>query len=419
MSTMNKFMISNWCGIPRKFVRHADGTLAVDRIREALDVGINLLAAYDYGYETNCEFLAACEKLGMRVTLSDERIDRAIHDAENRRALLTDVVRDYASYPALLGYHIFDEPNSGAFNTLGEIRAILSELDPAHESYFNLFPNYASLEMLGNPTYYDHLAQFIEVVKPGILSYDHYHFIKGNEQDRPDIEDEREQQIYAAAFQSVSRPGFFDNIEDALAISRKTDTPFMIIILVVEHGPYRNPTEAEIRWEVYNSLCYGIKRLSYFTYWTPGVDTDEGDAFWHWQNGMINKDGTRNAHYDEIAGINRELQAIGNILLPYAVRDVFHFGAEPDTKVRYWPGSFGDVTAMAADLATVAFYDGGYVLLANKNYTAATTVTFSVKEGARVRVYDKTSGVWQTATAETDGYTVTLAAGDGMLICID
>ncbi len=420
MLTPSQFLITNWCGVPHKFIRHADGTLAIDRFEEAREAGINLIAAYDYGYATNCEVLAACEKIGMKVTLEDGRIAQAIHDAAHRRELLAAVVRDYSAYPALLGYHITDEPNSGAFEALGEIRAILAELDPAHEAYYNLYPNYASAEMLGNPTYYEHLAQFIEVVKPEILSYDHYHFCKVDAPaEKHDIDDDRERRIYEAATLKMDRPGFFDNIEDALAISQKTDTPFMIIILVVEHGCYRKLTEAEIRWEVFNSLCYGVKRISYFTYWTPGVDRDEGDAVWHWQNGMINKDGSRNEHFYDVARINRELAAIGDILLPFDVREVFHFGSEPDGKVRYWPGACGDITAMQADRATVGMYDGGYVLLANKNFEAETTVTFSVTADKRVMHFDKQTGLWQPLTAANGTYTLTLAAGDGELVRMD
>ncbi len=420
MLTPNKFLISNWCGVPHKFVRNEDGSIATHRFEEALEAGINLIAAYDYGYKTNCEVLAACEKIGMKVTLEDGRIHKALHDAEHRRELLADVVRDYSAYPALQGYHIVDEPNSGAFPALAEIREILSELDPAHEAYINLFPNYASLEMLGNPSYYDHLEQFVEMVKPEILSYDHYHFCKVEApKEQKEITDDRERQIYEAAYMNVNRPGFFDNIEDALAVSKKTGTPFMIIILVVEHGCYRNLTEAEIRFEVFNSLAYGVKRISYFTYWTPGVDYDEGDDLWHWQNGMINKDGTRNQHYYDVARINRELTAVGNILLPYNVKDVFHFGKEPDGKVRYWSGAYGDITEMSADRATVSFFEGGYVLVANKDYEHAATVTFTVAEGKRVMLYDKVGGLWLTPAVEQNTCTVAIAAGDGLLVRID
>ncbi|MGN1446007.1 MAG: hypothetical protein ACI4WV_06900, partial [Eubacteriales bacterium] len=229
---MDRFTITHWCGVPHKFIRHPDGTLATERFQEMMDAGINLMAAYDYGYETNCEMLAACEKLGLKVTLSDGRISRAIGDGAHCQELLEAVVRDYAGYPALMGYHIVDEPNSGAFPALADIREILHRLDPAHEAYINLFPNYASPEMLGNPTYYDHVAQFAKEVRPEIISYDHYHFIKGEPMERQEIADQRENQIYEAAFRKVERPGFFDNIQDVREVSLTADIPFMVIILV-------------------------------------------------------------------------------------------------------------------------------------------------------------------------------------------
>ena len=36
MADLKKFIITNWCGVPHKFIRHADGTLAVDRFEESV-----------------------------------------------------------------------------------------------------------------------------------------------------------------------------------------------------------------------------------------------------------------------------------------------------------------------------------------------------------------------------------------------
>ena len=420
MSDNKKFMITNWCGIPKKFIRHADGALAVDRLEEMKASGINLISTYDYGYKTNCEMLAACHKLGLRVTLSDDRVEKAARCATTaeRRKLLTAVVRDYAAYPALYGYHVVDEPNSGAFPALAEVREILAELDPVHEAYYNLFPNYASLEMLGNPSYYDHVAQFLADVKPEILSYDHYHFIKGAPMEQVELSDRREQQIYEAAFSKVERAGFFDNIEDVRNACKEAETPFMVIILVVEHGPYRNLTEAELRWEVFQSVVYGSKRISYFTYWCPGVDRDEGEDFWHWKHAMITKEGERTHHYYMIQKINAELQLVGDVLLDRESTAVFHFGNVPDGKVTYWQGSYGDVTAMDAANMTVGFFEDGLLLLANKDYDNAMPVSFAVTEGKVVQKLNKQSGIWEVLAPTDGGYALTLAAGDGELLRI-
>ncbi len=420
MADNKRFMITNWCGIPHKFIRHTDGSLAVDRLEEMKASGINLIAAYDYGFETNCEMLAACHKLGLRVTLCDRRIDKAVRCAttEERRELLAAVVRDYAGYPALHGYHIVDEPNSGAFPVLAEIREILTALDPVHEAYYNLFPNYASLEMLGNPTYYDHVDEFIKQVQPEILSYDHYHFCKGAPIEQVEITDDREKQIYEAAFSKIERAGFFDNIVDVRTACQSHGVPFMVIILLTEHGPYRNLTEAEIRWEVYQSLVYGSKRISYFTYWCPGVDRDEGDDMWHWQNAMITRDGKRTPHYDMVQSINKELQLVGDVLLDRKSLAVFHFGRVPDKRVTYWQGSFGDVTSMDAASITAGFFEGNVMLLASKDYELRQPVTFTVTEGKAVQKLNRQSGIWELLTPTDGTYTLTLAAGDGALLRI-
>lgn len=428
MAEMNQFMITHWCGVPHKFIRHEDGSPAVERFAEMKEAGLNLVECYDYGYETMCQVLAACEKLGLRVTIRDNRIFAALNDQltyEERRAILEPVVRDYAGYPALLGYHIGDEPNSQAFRKLGEVFEILKTLDPAHESYVNLFPNYATPDMLGNPTYYDHLAQYAADVKPEIISYDHYSFCKEVRQEDAHTEglDQRDAQILQAAYRIVDRPGFFDNIEDCRAVSVKSGIPFMVIVLVTEHGPYRDVTEAELRWEVFQSLCYGASRISYFTYWTPGVDREEGDSVMHWKGGLIAKDGSRTHHYDMVQKVNKDLQILGNILLNHRSEAVYHIGNEPDGKVTYWPGHHGDITSLEAAKLTVGCFDRGYTLLANKDYTNAQKVTFGVTEGKRVMAFCTKCGLWKPMTVDADGengtYAVEIAAGDALLIRVD
>ncbi len=427
MAEMNKFMITHWCGVPHKFIRHEDGSLAVERFEEMKEAGLNLIECYDYGYETMCEMLAACEKLGLRVTIRDDRIFKALGGEltyEERREILAPVVHDYAGYPALLGYHIGDEPNSSAFPRLAEVVAILKELDPGHESYINLLPNYAAPDNWGNPTYYDHLDQYAAVVKPEIVSYDHYRFCKTGWPDieKPDtegIEDARDKQILEDAYRTFERPGFFDNIEDARAVSLKHNIPFMVIFQVTEHGPYRDVTEAELRWQFYQCLCYGASRISYFTYWTPGVDWEELDHVLHWKGGLIAKDGSRTHHYDMAKNVNRDLQSVGNILINHRSEAVYHIGEESDDKITYWPGRHGDITSLNAEKLTVGFFDRGYALIVNKDYANVQAVTFTATEGKCVMIYDIGSGLWKSLTAADGVYTLALAAGDAALIRID
>ena len=414
----DKFMITCWCGIPKRFIRRPDGTLAAERFIEMKDAGINLVPVSGYGVdgydkETVCEALALCEELGLKVQLSDERITRALNEPENRRKLLEEVVRDYSGYPSLLNYYVVDEPKCERFPAVAEVCRILEEIDPVHETYVNILGNRAYEPFWGCKTYDEHVTRFMETVKPGIISYDNYHFKKGaplKDQTAPGV------MFDGVKREKIDLPGFLDNLEEIRAYSRKYSVPFMSIILVLEHVDYRDLSEAELRYEVFTSLCSGVKRLSYFTYWEPYADRDpnwEHIVMLNMRGAMIQREGDRSHHYYEIAKINRELQAIGDVLLPYNVENVFHIGEERDNKLIYWPGSFGDVTAVTASRAELGFYEGGYLLLVNKDYESASVVSLSIKVGKTASHYNKTTGLWEPS----DG-ALTIAAGDGELLRI-
>jgi hypothetical protein len=102
-------------------------------------------------------------------------------DDPARRSRLDELVQRVSGHPALYCYFITDEPKADAFPGLGRLVAYLRERDPAHMAYINLFPTYASNEQLGTSgdqvtAYREHLRQFIDVVRPRLLSYDHYQF---------------------------------------------------------------------------------------------------------------------------------------------------------------------------------------------------------------------------------------------------
>ena len=92
-------------------------------------------------------------------------------------------------HPALYDYYITDEPSATNFAALGKLVAYLRERDPAHLAYINLFPTYASNEQLGTKgdtvtAYREHLRQYVDIVKPGLISYDHYQLaVEGDRQD--------------------------------------------------------------------------------------------------------------------------------------------------------------------------------------------------------------------------------------------
>src|SRR4029079_12074399 len=127
---------------------------------------------------------------------------------------------------------------------------------------------YIPPEHLQAASYDAYVEDFIATVQPRLLSYDFYPF--GHEKDRST---------------------FFANLAAMRGAALRHDLPFMLIVLATPHGPYRDPTEGELAWQVHHALAYGAHGISYFTYWTP-----PGDGQWTFRHGLI-EDGQPTLHY--------------------------------------------------------------------------------------------------------------------------
>src|SRR5262249_49725941 len=153
--------------------------------------------------------------------------------------------------PALYGYYLDDEPAQKAFPKLGAINQHLLKKDPDHPPYACLFPNYCPAHRLGSRDYDDHVTNFIETVRPALLSWDHY-----------------------ALKRDGLRSTYFANLELVRNKCLKANVPYAQTILSVPHFTYRDPNEADMRWQVYTSLCYGCKGILYYLYWGYGEYSD-------------------------------------------------------------------------------------------------------------------------------------------------
>src|SRR4051812_991419 len=226
------YPISYWCGPPPQFT-------TIERYREIKEAGFTIVFPPCGGATAalNHTILGFCKELGLRAFVQDPRMPLAIGSDAKAKAAIDAIVKEYADEPALAGYFITDEPGAGAFPGLGEVVAALGERDPKHVAFINLLPNYATPEQLGAPTYDQHVRRFIEQVKPPLVSYDHYTFAAGNAE------------------------SFYQQIKTVRSITLEQKLPFWNIVLSVQHGPYRNLTEPELRWQAMNTLCFGGKGL--------------------------------------------------------------------------------------------------------------------------------------------------------------
>jgi hypothetical protein len=282
-----ELIISYWGGPPA-------AESSVERYREIADCGFNVAMppADATDLTTNLRILDACRAVGLKAIILDTRMPLAAKSPEVEKALDT-IITDYSTYPALAGYFITDEPNAKLFPVLGEISQYLLKKDPRHLPFVNLFPNYANAEQLGNGIYEEHVSQFIATVRPALVSWDHYLQMAGNDS------------LY------------FKNLDIMRQQCQDAKLPFIQIILSLPHYGYRNPSEADLRWQVYTSLAYGAHGIMYFTYWTlPAWQLGNGPA-------IIGPDGKRDVKYELVRRINKRLRAIGPTMVKIVSTGVY------------------------------------------------------------------------------------------------
>ncbi len=192
--------------------------------------------------------LDVAHRHGLRAQLQDGLLAPATLDSPALRNKLDALINRVRRHPALYSYFITDEPSAPAFAGLGKLVAYLRQRDPDHLAYINLFPTYASNEQLGTKgdvvtAYREHLRQYLETVKPALVSYDHYQFAKDGDTAQ-----------------------YFLNLAMIRRAAQDSGVPFLNIVQACTWTPsMRVPGANEMRYLVYTTLAYG-RRASPITF---------------------------------------------------------------------------------------------------------------------------------------------------------
>ncbi len=245
--------------------------------------------------------LDVAQRHGLRAQLRDGLLQPATLEDPARREQLDALIGRVRDHPALYSYYITDEPNADEFPGLGKLVAYLRQRDPAHLAYINLFPTYANNQQLGNEgdtvtAYREHLRQYRQIVKPSLVSYDHYQFATNGD-----------------------TPDYFLNLAMIRRSAQTAGVPFLNIVQACSWAPSRRvPEPDEMRYLVYTTLAYGGQGISYYVYCHPG------------HTGAIAlADGTPTPLYHALKPLHREFVAIAGELQPLESLSVYHAGMSP------------------------------------------------------------------------------------------
>jgi hypothetical protein len=298
--------------------------------------------------------------------------------------------------PACWGYSIVDEPNASRFPELSKTVDAIRRARPGKLSYINLFPNYATPEQLGTKNYDEHVAQFMEQVRPDVLSMDHYPVFKPG---------------------SDGRDNYCRNLDVMRRDSLAAGIPFWNFFNTMPYGPHTDPTEAQLRWQIFASLAYGAKGVMYFCYWTPrGDEFPKGGA-------ILTADGRRTRHYDEAKRINAVLKNFGPTLMQLTSTGVHRVTPEKASEDPLRGGPVGKISEGDYLIGEFRHTDGRRaVLLVNYDfaYSAWPTVEFNAESAEVLEVGPKTGRAASVVDDSPDmaGLQLSLDAGEGRLFLL-
>ena len=327
--------------------------------------------------------LRAMLHMGVESTIRRNEIDSPAETA--RLAAVVDRVRQH---PALYAYYIMDEPGASHFPAIVKAVAIIRRIDPAHLTYVNLFPSYGTNDQLGTKgdvvtAYQKHLDQYLEIVKPDLISYDHYHFTVNGDMPWEMPEGTADQ--------------YFLNLGMIRQTALDAGLPFLNIVQACSWDPrVRVPNERELRWLVHTSLAYGAQGISYYVY-----------CHANHTGAMAELDGvTPTPLYHAAKVLNREFVAIAAQVQPLRSLGAYHTGVIPqgavplpkDAAFRLVPPSTTQPAKPGPAYVLGHFGTPGkptHVMVVNLNYKKETTAT--VVGPAPLEVFDTTTKAWTPA----------------------
>ena len=340
----------------------------------------------DHTFAWYKETMAAADRYGLKLLTRDQDVQNA---ANLNDAQLRTLAEKYKDLPGFGGFFIVDEP----YNPTPYARAenVFREVCPDAYVNVNFLPGAAY------PSRDVYLRQLCDygglLTYGGTLSMDCYCFPEGG---------------------GVNEHGLFSNYEDLRRAGLLTNTNTAVYVQSVGMvGGYRTPSGADLRYNMMAALSYGIKEIKFFTWGTP--TTDEGN----YTTAILDRDNKPTELYYEVVKINKKIHAIGTHLAACDATLVYHTRNKTAGVYEILPKDYF-VQAGNADLILSMMEErqgeGEYVFAVNKNITKEQTVTLTFKGITTVYLVNDGTGEL-TETALKDGVlTLTLAAGDGVLI---
>ncbi len=363
---------------------------------------------------------------------------------------ITECLSLYKDHPAFYGVMLGDEPSYQNAYCYGEVYKAIKRVAPDVYVQYNLlplnnntdsikyrYPNLANDNSISKVdienAYVAYLETFLDSMGVEYVQYDHYPMKSEKTGSLIKVDTPYISETYLRGLQLVGE------------LAKERDITVKIVAQTCvqntsgENGMLylRQITEDDARWINNSLLGFGVKEISYFTYWTKQANSSDGE--WFIDGGsFVNRDGTTTELYNFMKTIIAENQAFAGTIKNFDYRGsrVYNGTNAFSEKHISWLNNdytFGCITDVTtskeATLVTELYdwerYNYMYMLMntidpneknANgKNTSQTVTITFNGDYGF-TKAYVYQNGARTSVELTNNTYTVTLTAGQAVYV---
>jgi hypothetical protein len=354
-------------------------------LKDIYDCGFNLA-----GF-VRSEDLNNVSQAGLKAIVYDNSTN--VGDAESKLSeteiskLVNKIARKTVNDNTVFGYYLMDEPGSSVFPGLKKWKDAWAHAAPGSLAYINLFPNYALKDkQLQANDYKDYLEKYVSIVKPAFISYDNYSLMGDG---------------------SI-RKGYFENLGDVRTIAMNHNLPFWNIVLSNTHFDYSDPSYPGLCFQLFTTLAYGGKGISYYTYFAPNNA--------NYRYAPVDQFGHKTPTWFILQNVNLQIHAIGKVYIKLKNVHVFHYPKSEECEDGLESSHF--LSSLKGDNLLVGEFEDAsktpYVIVVNKSLVKSQAINLTFKGQGTIYQINNYTGNEQRWSGEN----IWVAPGQGRILFI-
>ena len=346
----------------------------------------NVWVAEGHTFDKYVPIMNDAAKYGLKIYSRDYRAQTGPSRSDEE---LKAVAEEYRNIDGFGGFYVVDEPYDP--NPYARVENAFRSVVPDCFINVNFLPRGAYPE----GTYYKRLTDYGSLVNYwGTLSLDTYCFDKSG---------------------GVDEYQLFKNYDDLRRAALDTGMNSAVYVQSVGYVNYRMPSPGDLRYNMMAALAYGIKELKFFT-WERPWGSDEG-----YTDAIFDLDHKPTELYYAVCEINKKIHTIGSFLAAGDAVAVYHTrqktaGAYDTVPKEFKVQATGKTDAI---VSVIERRDGGgqYLMIVNKNFKKAQTLTFTTGD-LELKLVDDVNGELKPAPVSDAVLTLELEAGDCALLAV-